>query len=179
MAANAVFFNNSGPTGSANFIYNASENKLNVGNLNASTGYISSLTVSSITAVNFIYTSSIQQSYYISTTNLDADEITTSTIYIASSFTKFQSTSKLITSSINASLPNVTGTDLVVYDPVTGAFTYDTVANLALQGYTGETGSTGYTGQTGSTGYTGQTGATGYTGETGATGYTGETGATG
>jgi hypothetical protein len=51
------------------------------GYLEADRSYISSLTASSITAVNFIYLSSVQDSYYISTTNLDAEEITFSTLY--------------------------------------------------------------------------------------------------
>jgi hypothetical protein len=58
--------------------------------------FVSSLTASSITAVNFVYLSSVQDSYYISTTNLDAEEISYSTC-----FGQTLSTQSILASTIN------------------------------------------------------------------------------
>ncbi len=83
--------------------------------------HVSSLIASSITAVNFIYLSSVQDSYYISTLNLDAQEVTFST-----SLGAVTSTASLLASSVNG----IKGSDLIS----TGQLT-STVTGLGTAGY--------------------------------------------
>lgn len=87
--------------------------------------FVSSLTASSITAVNFIYLSSVQDSYYISTTNLDAEEISFSTC-----FGDLLSTQNLLVSTING----VEGSDYIVTGQLTSSIT-----GLATSGYISST----------------------------------------
>jgi hypothetical protein len=93
--------------------------------LNATTGYVSALTASSITAVNFIYLSSVQDTFYISTTNLDAQEITYSSL-----IGRDASTLSLRVSTIN---------DVKVSDYVSTGQLTSSITGLGAAGYISST----------------------------------------